>query len=1069
MPATVAWRGPSPMSGEARCPTCGRPFPRNSRAAVCPVCEFTGALDSSGWDPAGEPDRSSAPVRIGDYELGKEIARGGMGVVYRARQVSLNRTVAFKMILAGEFAGPQFVQRFRTEAEAAARLQHPNIVAIHEIGEHEGRHFFSMDFVDGPNLQDAFRHDPFSPERAATCARTLAETIHYAHEQGVLHRDLKPSNVLIGPSDQPKITDFGLAKVRTSDTELTLSGQVLGTPNYLPPEQASGRRGTVGPRSDIYGLGAILYYLLTGRPPFQAQELSDVLDQVLHREPVSPRLLNPGVPRDLETICLKCLQKEHHRRYASAREMAEDLGRFLRSEPILARPVNSLEKVWRWCRRKPALAGALAACAVALVVGVIGITWQWQRAETEGQMARRSLYNADMLLAQQAFEANNSGRVEQLLQKHDPQRSGRPGEDLRGWEWRYLWGQIRSEELFTLGYHTGVISQLAFSPDGRTVASVAQGDFADELSIWDVSTRQPIASLQELQIARGMSLSFSPSGDTLAVVSPPGVRLYQGPDWRSLAAPIAYSNAIGSVAFSPDGALLAVLESGEEGELHLVETSDYVEVASHLTGGGRGLAFSPDSRWVAIMLKNREAVLVWDRQTQAVAHEFPGPGNAYRNGNVAFSPDGGMLAIVISTQNQVEFWSFPECRLLHSVQGGAVGLSGVVFSPDSQFAYVAAWDQGIWIFRTRNWERIGRLRGHRDELWCLAISPNGRLLVSGSRDRSIRVWSATPNPAPRDQLVLPPETRQLNLSTDGTALMTVSTNEMLTVWTTGDLQPIEEHPYPTRDYYRWSNRQWVQAAVGPGGKRLALSAGTHWDGEDHQEFLKVWDLPNMTERKAFRELPGIIAALDLSADGKFLAAGGFWGAREALVWEVDSGRVVARIPRPQDRRTGFVKFAPRPTRLAIRSDRDWSWGFEVEVWDLESVRCEQTLYRPGHRVTDLAFSPDQRYLATAGEDAILCVWDLEKLQLSHVLSGQLTSFTSVTWSPDGARLVGGGSDGGVTLWETKSFQQVSRSQAHSSDVLGLAFIEDGNTLVSVSLESLKLWHAPAVAGLHAGE
>jgi hypothetical protein len=200
----------------------------------------------------------------------------------------------------------------------------------------------------------------------------LQRRFYYAHQQGVLHRDLKPSNVLIGPSDQPKITDFGLAKVLTSDTELTMSGQVLGTPHYLPPEQAAGKRGKVGPWSDIYGLGAILYYLLTGRPPFQAEELAEVLDQVLHQEPVSPRLLNGSVPRDLETICLKCLEKEPDRRYGSAQALAADLGRYLRGETILARPVSALEKGWRWCRRKPGLAAALTACAVALVTGVAG-------------------------------------------------------------------------------------------------------------------------------------------------------------------------------------------------------------------------------------------------------------------------------------------------------------------------------------------------------------------------------------------------------------------------------------------------------------------------------------------------------------------------------------------------------------------------------------------------------------------------------------------------------------------------------------------------------------------------
>ncbi|HRZ38595.1 MAG TPA: serine/threonine-protein kinase, partial [Candidatus Paceibacterota bacterium] len=481
------------------------------------MCEFAGALEASPWAPTGQPALPLAPVRMGDYELGEEIARGGMGVVYKARQISLNRTVALKMILAGEFAGPKFVQRFRTEAEAAAKLHHPNIVAIHEIGEHEGRHFFSMDCVDGPSLQDAVRREPFSPKRAATCVRTLAEAVHYAHQQGVLHRDLKPSNVLLGPDDQPMITDFGLAKVLTSDTELTMSGQILGTPGYLPPEQASGHRGKVGLWSDVYSLGGLLYYLLTSRPPFQAQDVTDVLDQVLNREPVSPRLFNPSVPRDIETICLKCLEKDPARRYASARALAEDLGRYLQGETIMARPLNRPEKVWRWCRRKPALAGALAACAVALLLGFIGISWQWRRAEGEAQAARRSLYDSDLLLAQQAFDENNFGRVERLLNKHDPRYSERTGEDLRGWEWHYLWGQIQSDELYTLGSHSNTVNYLTFSPDGRWLASASHYEFGNNVKIWDLRERRLAASLPIERVQRVNVMAFAPDSRTLAV------------------------------------------------------------------------------------------------------------------------------------------------------------------------------------------------------------------------------------------------------------------------------------------------------------------------------------------------------------------------------------------------------------------------------------------------------------------------------------------------------------------------------------------------------------------------
>jgi serine/threonine-protein kinase len=289
---------------------------------------------------AFQPAPARLPFRFGDYELLEEIARGGMGVVYRARQVSLDRVVALKMIVGGELASPADVQRFRNEAQAAAGLRHPNIVAIHEVGEHEGRHYFSMDYVAGPTLAEVVRAHPLPAERAAGYVRAVAQAVQHAHDRNILHRDLKPANVLIDADDRPRVTDFGLARRVEGDRRLTGTGQVLGTPAYMPPEQASGKHGAVGPASDVYALGAVLYELVTGRPPFQAETPLDTLLQVLESEPVPPRMLNPGVPGDLETVCLKCLHKEPRRRYPSAAALADDLGRFLRKEPVLARPVG---------------------------------------------------------------------------------------------------------------------------------------------------------------------------------------------------------------------------------------------------------------------------------------------------------------------------------------------------------------------------------------------------------------------------------------------------------------------------------------------------------------------------------------------------------------------------------------------------------------------------------------------------------------------------------------------------------------------------------------------------------
>lgn len=315
---------------------------------------------------------ASSPVRyMGDYELLDEVARGGMGVVFKARQTSLNRVVALKMILAGTFASAEEVKRFQLEAEAAAQLDHPGIVPIYEVGQHEGHHYFSMGFVDGSSLARRLIEGPLPPREAAEIVRQVAEAVQYAHSKGVVHRDLKPGNILIDRQGHPRVTDFGLAKRLESGSDLTGTGQILGTPSYMPPEQAAGHMSAVGPLSDVYSLGAILFCSLTGRPPFQAANPLDTLLQVQRQEPVSLRSLNEKIPTDLETIALKCLDKSPARRYASAHDLADELQRFLDGQPILGRPVSRLERTWRWCRRNPAIAALEATVAATLVIATI--------------------------------------------------------------------------------------------------------------------------------------------------------------------------------------------------------------------------------------------------------------------------------------------------------------------------------------------------------------------------------------------------------------------------------------------------------------------------------------------------------------------------------------------------------------------------------------------------------------------------------------------------------------------------------------------------------------------------
>ncbi|MBU6400466.1 MAG: serine/threonine protein kinase [Verrucomicrobia bacterium] len=373
------------------CRTCAAPLPADAPEGLCPQCLLKAAAesndpavithDASAADPGQRPAVAGTLIRyLGDYELLGEIARGGMGVVYKARQVSLNRPVAVKMILSGALASEAEIKRFRTEAEAAANLHHPNIVSIHEVGEFQGQNYFSMDLVEGRDLGEIIRSEgPIPPRRAAAYVRGIAEAIQYAHQRGIFHRDLKPSNVLIDPTDQPRITDFGLAKRAQEDRGLTVSGAVMGTPNYMAPEQAAGRLDQVGPATDVYSLGAILYELLTGQAPFRGGSFQETLLRVIQAPPAAPRKLNPNVPRPLEIICLKCLEKSRDRRYATARELAEDLARFLDREPIHARPIHPVRRVETWVRRHPwTIAGVAALLGVTVFAVAYGL-WEQNR------------------------------------------------------------------------------------------------------------------------------------------------------------------------------------------------------------------------------------------------------------------------------------------------------------------------------------------------------------------------------------------------------------------------------------------------------------------------------------------------------------------------------------------------------------------------------------------------------------------------------------------------------------------------------------------------------------------
>jgi serine/threonine protein kinase len=563
------------MSVKNICPICGAALSPGVAGDQCPKCLLRLAWPDGTAEPAPETQGAQPGSEgvlshgledeqvFGDYRLESEIARGGMGVVYRARQISLGRAVALKMIATGQFASPTLLQRFQVEAGAAARLDHPHIVPIYEIGQHRGQVYYSMKLVPGGNLArsnaECGVRDAEWQQRAAALLIKIAEAIHYAHQHGVLHRDLKPANILMETADSPRVTDFGLAKVIEDESGLTLSTATLGTPAYMAPEQAAGRTREVSTAADIYSLGAILYELLTGRAPFQAPSALETMRLVLEQEPARPRALNPAIAADLETICLKCLEKEPAKRYGTAQDLADDLARFLGDEPILARPIGPTAKVWRWCRRKPLVASLVVALHLAFALGLAGVLWQWQRAKAGELNARQHQYVADMNLAQQVWEKGNLKSAQELLRGYVP-KSGEP--DLRGFEWRYLWNLCQDNSLVKIPlYPNDPVWRLATSPNHAFV--VACGE--KSIRLLDPATGRELQSFSypnlEPSNTHCLVALASEAPNLLAAHRAEGVvGLWDLVTKTLLISFSPFTNKLGSLALSPDGRFLATGE-----------------------------------------------------------------------------------------------------------------------------------------------------------------------------------------------------------------------------------------------------------------------------------------------------------------------------------------------------------------------------------------------------------------------------------------------------------------------------------------------------------------------------
>jgi WD40 repeat protein/serine/threonine protein kinase len=978
---------------------------------ICPPCEFAAAMEPLQALPGSASPED--PRRFGDYELLEEIAHGGMGVVYRARHTKLNRVVALKMLLLGQFASDQAIRRFQREAQAAAALRHPGIVSVHEVGVVDGQHYFTMELVEGRSLASLLQSGPLPPRSAAVYLLAITEAVAHAHAHGIVHRDLKPSNILIDLFDATRITDFGLARRLDGTGDITLTGHIVGSPNYLAPEYLDGHTGSPfpihsdgtdvaptstipldpaarrrpdlqSPLADLFSLGAVLYECLTGRPPFLGVTLEETLLRVRDTEPVAPRVLNQRIPKDLETICLKCLEKNPARRYPGATELAAELKRFIEGQPIHARPITAVGRAWRWARRKPALAAMVAALHVVLAAGLSGILWQWTRAESEAARADASARAAQNNLVRQYVAKGNtlSGQrrslealpwfLAALENEPDP-------EHLETHRIRLSTALRESPRLEQLGSHPQSITRLALSPDEQWVASCSEDATA---RVWSLATGRALTPpLIHGETVQGAL--FHPSGRWLLTFSSQrehrptfgshpmrgkgSVRIWSLPDGQPVWSSI-HTNIVPRAEWSPDGTrILAACADGHARLWQFHTNQDGVRVTLELDlehpAEVRTAGFHPSGNLFATGSRDGRFRL-WDTHTGRLVREFD---NAQETSNfafyarrwdLAFSPDGSRL--LGGNDYRARMWSLDS-----GTNRFDLALQGMLSS--------------------------------------LRFSPDGESIVTTDLGGVVTLWSAATGQA---RATIPGYDHQESLAEDLGAEFTPD-GKFVGFWNHGGIQFRNVNSlHPASPWI--PTRQITSAQHSRDGRRLLLGTAS---GR-----IEVWNLviPETTSRVF--ELGTVGTGVLFSSDGRRLVTGN-WSSQVGF-WDAESGRSL--VPEFRQQRAasyGIASLTSSPDGQRVLAT---DWGGTARLYEIETGLPVSSLWTntPGFPGVG-AFLPNSNQVVTADRAGILRVHQLpDGACLRSVTNTEAMPFQQVLPTADGSLLYTVSNDGWGRCWDT---------------------------------------------------